>query len=149
VKRIHLVLASVFGAGYFPIASGTFASAVAVLPYWALRGNRPLYIWVTVLICVLGVWSAGEAEKLLNEKDPHKIVIDEVAGYLIAAAFLPMHWFYPAAAFFLFRVFDVWKPFPARESQALPGGWGVMVDDVIAAVYANVLLQIARLFLPF
>jgi phosphatidylglycerophosphatase A len=149
MKRFHLLLATCFGAGYFPFASGTLASALALLPYWGLRGNRLLYLLVTLGICALGVWTSGRAEIILNEKDSHKIVIDEIAGYLIAAALLPLHWFYPLAAFVLFRVFDVWKPFPAYEAQALPGGWGVMADDVIAAVYANVLLQAARLVLPF
>jgi phosphatidylglycerophosphatase A len=149
VKRLHLALASVFGAGYFPIASGTFASALALIPWFWLRDRPWLYAAVTLGACVLGVWTATEAEYILQEKDSHKIVIDEVAGMWIAAAYLPRHWFNPVAAFVLFRIFDVWKPFPARQSQVLPGGWGVMIDDVIVAVYANLLLQITRLFLPF
>lgn len=149
MKRFYLMCASVFGAGYFPVASGTFASALAVLPYFALRNHPAAYVCATLGLCALGVWTAGETEKILNEKDSHKIVIDEVAGYLIAAAFLPAHWIYCAGAFVLFRIFDVWKPFPARESQALPGGWGVMTDDVIAGVYANLVLRAVGVFLPF
>jgi len=144
MNRFALWTASVLGAGYFPVASGTFASALAVLPFLVLRPHPWAYALAVVALCALGVWSAGAAERVLGEKDSHKIVIDEVAGYLIAAAALPAHWAYPAAAFVLFRVFDVWKPFPARQSQALPGGWGVMTDDVIAALYANLLLQGVR-----
>jgi phosphatidylglycerophosphatase A len=144
-----LCLATVGGAGFFPVASGTFASLLAMPLYYGLRGSVGLYVAVTVLCCAVGVWAAGAAEAYLGEKDPHAVVIDEIAGYLISAAFLPSHIFYPIAAFFLFRLFDIWKPFPARQSQALPGGWGIMIDDVIAGIYANALLQLCRLFLPW
>ncbi len=148
-RRLALILATVGGAGFFPIASGTFASALAIPLYYLLRNSNTWYVAVTILCCVVGVWAANEAEAHLGEKDPHAVVIDEVAGYLISAAFLPMHVFYPIAAFFLFRLFDIWKPFPARQSQDLPGGWGIMVDDVIAGIYANLILQLCRLFLPW
>lgn len=147
MRRLPLWIASVCGAGYFPWASGTFATLLAVPCYFWLRPYPLAYGAAVAGLCVLGVWSAGEAEKILREKDSHKIVIDEVAGYLLAAACLPSAWIYPAGAFFLFRLFDVWKPFPARQSQALPGGWGVMADDVIAAIYANLLLQLGRLLM--
>jgi len=149
MRRFHLLVASVCGAGYFPVASGTFASALALVPYFWLRDRPWAYAAVVAALCVLGVWTSGQAERILQEKDSHKIVIDEVAGMLVAAAGLPVHWFYPFAAFVLFRIFDVWKPFPAQQAQALPGDWGVMTDDLIAAVYANVILQGLRLFLPF
>lgn len=144
-----LGIASLGGAGYFPWASGTVASALTIPVYFWLRPYPGWYTAVTLLCCVVGVWSAGAAERLLGEKDPHKVVINEMAGYLIAAAFLPFHWFYPVAAFFIFRALDVWKPFPARVSQQLPGGWGIMIDDIIVALYTNGLLQLARLVLPW
>lgn len=147
MKRLLLAIASVFGAGYFPVASGTFASALALLPALALRDAPWGYAAAVLVLAVLGVWSSGEAEHILGEKDPHRIVIDEVAGMFIALAGLPSHWAYVLAAFVLFRIFDVWKPTPARQAQDLPGGWGVMADDVIAGLYANLLLQGARLLL--
>lgn len=149
MNRLSLAIASVFGAGYFPVASGTFASALALLPALALRGHPWGYAAVVLVLGVLGVWSSGVAERILGEKDPHRIVIDEVAGMFIAMAWLPSHWAYPLAAFVLFRIFDVWKPTPARQAQDLPGGWGVMADDVIAGLYANLLLQGARVLLSF
>ncbi len=148
MRQVHLWFASVFGIGYFPWASGTAASAAALVPYFLLRNDALLYAGVICALFFLGVVSAGAAEAILREKDSHKIVIDEVVGYLIAAAFLPHHIFYPVAAFFLFRLFDIWKPGWIRKSQDLAGGWGVMLDDVLAGVAANVLLQVARLFLP-
>jgi len=148
MKYFHLVIASVFGAGYFPVASGTFASLLAVWLYYYIRGNGLIYIGVIIIGFLLGVWTAGAVERILQEKDSHKIVIDEVIGYFIAVAFLPFHWFYPVAAFFLFRLFDIWKPLWIRRSQNLPAGWGVMLDDVWAGIFTNIILQIAGLILP-
>jgi phosphatidylglycerophosphatase A len=114
-----------------------------------MRDHAAVYVAVTLACAVAGIWAGGRAEAYLGEKDPHAVVIDELVGQLVAAAFLPHHIFYPVAAFLLFRLFDVWKPFPAYASQQLPGGWGIMVDDLIAGLYANALLQVARLFLPW
>jgi phosphatidylglycerophosphatase A len=145
MRNLQLMLASFFGAGYFPVASGTLASALAMLPFFWLRPHPWAYLLAVVIGFALGVWTSTAAEKILKEKDSHKIVIDEVVGYLIAAAFLPHFWFYPLAAFFLFRLFDVWKPGWIRYSQMLPGGYGVMVDDVLAGLLANLCLQVVRL----
>lgn len=147
MKYFQLVIATVFGAGYFPIASGTFGTLVAVLPYYMLRGNVWAYTLATLLCLVLGVWTATAVESVLHEKDSGKIVIDEVAGYLVTMAFLPHHWFYPMAGFVLFRLLDVWKPFGIRKSQQLTGGWGVMIDDVLAGLAANCILRGLSLFL--
>jgi phosphatidylglycerophosphatase A len=149
MKILILLIATVGGAGYFPLASGTLASGLAVLPYFLLRGHTGLYIGITIALFAIGVWSSRQAEQLLKQTDPHAVVIDEVTGYLIAVACLPHHWFYPLAAFFLFRLFDIWKPFPINRSQNLPGGWGIMVDDVLAGIYTNLILQAGRYFLPF
>jgi len=149
MRLLVLALATVFGAGFFPWASGTFASLLTLPLYYVLRDQAGWYVGVTLACTAVGIWAAGQAEIYLGKKDPHAVVIDEVVGQLIAAAFLPHHWFYPVAAFFLFRLFDIWKPFPAYASQQLPGGWGIMVDDVIAGLYANIALQMARWFLPF
>ncbi len=137
---------SVLFIGYIPFASGTFATAFTVLPYLLLRGNMPLYLSVTVFLFFAGVLASTEAEKLLGEKDPHKVVIDELVGFLVTMAFVPSGTPYIIAGFLLFRLFDIWKPWPIRGLQALPGGWGIMIDDVLAGVYANVLLQIAAYF---
>jgi len=140
------VLASVFGAGYAPVASGTVDSFVTVVAIWLLP-LTPLRIAVAlVVVTLIGIWAGSRVERLLGKKDPGVIVIDEVAGMLLSVILLPPTIPVLVTAFLLFRLFDIWKPFPARESQALTGGMGVMVDDLVAGVYALVLVLGARAF---
>jgi len=140
------VLASVFGAGYAPVASGTVGSFVTVVAIWLLP-LTPLRIAIAlVVVTLIGIWSGSRVERLLGKKDPGVIVIDEVAGMLLSVILLPRTIPVLVTAFLLFRLFDIWKPFPARESQALTGGMGVMVDDLVAGVYALVLVLGARAF---
>jgi phosphatidylglycerophosphatase A len=138
------VLASVFGTGYAPVASGTAGSFVTLVAIW-LVPLTPLRIAVALVVVILiGIWSGSRVERVLGRKDPGVIVIDEVAGMLLSVILLPRTIPVLLTAFLLFRLFDVWKPFPARESQALTGGMGVMVDDLIAGVYTLVLVMGAR-----
>ena len=138
------MLASAFGAGYSPVASGTVGSFVTVVAIWLLP-LTPLRIAVALVIVVLvGIWAGSRVERVLGKKDPGVIVVDEVAGMLLSVVLLPRTIPVLITAFLLFRLFDIWKPFPARESQALTGGMGVMVDDLIAGVYALVLVLGAR-----
>jgi phosphatidylglycerophosphatase A len=121
------------------------ASGLTVVVLWAL-GPTPLALTaILVAVTVVGTWAAGEAERALGRgKDPGVIVVDEVAGMTMSLLAVPLT---PAAAvvgFVLFRVFDVVKPFPANVSQRLPGGAGVMADDLIAGLYVVVLLALAR-----
>ena len=138
------VLASVFGAGYAPVASGTVGSFVTLVALWLLPLTPTRIAVALVVVVLIGIWSGSRVERVLGRKDPGIIVIDEVAGMLLAVILLPRTIPVLITAFVLFRVFDVWKPFPARESQALTGGMGVMVDDLIAGVYALVLVMGAR-----
>jgi len=143
------VLASVFGAGYAPVASGTVGSFVTLVAIWLLPVT-PLRILVAlVVVTLVGVWAGSRVERVLVRKDPGVIVIDEVAGMLLSVILLPPTIPVLVTAFLLFRLFDIWKPFPARESQALTGGVGVMVDDLIAGVYALVLVLGARALFGF
>ena len=143
------MLASVFGAGYAPVASGTVGSFVTVVAIWLLP-LTPLRIAIAlVVVTLIGIWSGSRVERLLGKKDPGVIVIDEVAGMLLSVILLPRTIPVLVTAFLLFRLFDIWKPFPARESQALTGGMGVMVDDLVAGVYALVLVLGARAFFGF
>ena len=120
---------------------GSFVSLVAI---WLLP-LTPLRIAVAlVVVVIVGIWAGSRVERVLGRKDPGVIVIDEVAGMLLAVLLLPRTIPVLITAFLLFRLFDVWKPFPARESQALTGGMGVMVDDLIAGLYALVLVMGAR-----
>ena len=132
------------GAGFFPLAPGTFASFLTALLYkfFFYRWN-PLWLGtLIVLIFFLGAGTAGIYIKELDRKDPHQIVIDEVCGQLIAYLFVPGLWIDVAVGFFLFRMFDIIKPYPIRKLENLPKGWGIMADDVLAGVYSAVLIQI-------
>ena len=142
------MLASVFGAGYAPVASGTVGSFVTVVAIWLLP-LTPLRIAVAlVVVTLIGIWAGSRVERLLGKKDPGVIVIDEVAGMLLSVILLPRTIPVLITAFLLFRLFDIWKPFPARESQALTGGVGVMVDDLIAGFYTLILIMGALTLFP-
>jgi len=146
-------LATVGGVGNIPWASGTFGTlpplALATLVGW----RNPefallLFPLLALLTTVIGIPVATRAEKIYQKKDSGRIVIDEVAGYFWTIAAIPL-WVTPQSfaivligGFFLFRLFDIWKPFPIRNLQNLPGGWGVVIDDVLAGIYANIVLRI-------
>jgi phosphatidylglycerophosphatase A len=143
VTRLETVLATWFGSGYSPFASGTagtLASVPLVLLLWWI-GSAPLHAAAIVAIAALGLWAARGAERRWGRKDPGQVVIDETAGYLVATFLVPHTLAALALSFFLFRAFDVVKPYPAGRSQALPGAWGIMADDLIAGLYANLALQ--------
>ena len=134
-------LASLGPVGSSPVAPATAGSAVVTLVAWFLP-VPPLTAALAMLAAgtLIAVWAAGEAEKELGH-DAGPIVIDEVIGQSIALLFAPHRVFVFVAAFFLFRLFDIWKPLGAREIQALPGGWGVVADDVIAGLTTLAALQ--------
>ncbi len=138
------VLASLFGAGYSPVASGTVASLVTAVAIWLLPFTTLRLAVTLVLVTLVGIWAGSRVERALGRKDPGVIVIDEVAGMLLSVIGLPRSIPVLVTAFLLFRLFDIWKPFPARESQALTGGMGVMVDDLIAGLYTLILIMGAR-----
>ena len=140
-RSVAIFVASVAYLGYSPLAPGTVGTLAAFAVYWWLV---PAGYWVLVVAAgaaAVGIGPGGVAEKAWQKKDPGRVCIDEFAAYFIAVAFLPKTAAYAVAAFILSRVFDILKPFPAGRSQRLPGGWGIMADDVIAGVYANLVLQ--------
>jgi phosphatidylglycerophosphatase A len=147
-KNVVLACASAGGLGFIPWASGTFASLATLGLVWVLQPHPWIYLICTLGITLLGIPISTYAESYLKKKDPHAVVIDEVAGQLIALAFLPSHFFYFLTGFILFRILDVLKPFPAYQLQALPGGWGIMTDDIIVALYVNFSLQIIHIIFP-
>lgn len=143
MSLIVRALATAFGCGYFPIAPATFASFVFTAILWFLPALSPVsWATTTAVVTVLGIWVAGRAEREFGH-DGHPIVIDEIAGMLVTLFWLPKTLWIFALGFLLFRVFDVWKPFPAGRSQKLPGGLGVVMDDLLAGVYAHLCLRIA------
>ncbi|MGA8277054.1 MAG: phosphatidylglycerophosphatase A [Rhodanobacteraceae bacterium] len=137
-------LASGFGSGFSPIASGTAGSAVALLPYLALRMlSLPLYVLIVLAAFAVGVWASGIVVSRLGLADPGVIVWDEFVGQWIALAFAPHDWRWVLAGFFLFRIFDVWKPWPVSwADRTVKGGLGVMLDDVLAGLYAAMVLAL-------
>jgi phosphatidylglycerophosphatase A len=141
---VALAVASVGGAGYAPIASGTAGSLVAAVALWLIPFTEPALVATLVAVTLAGVWAGSRVERALGAKDPGVIVIDEVAGMFLAVLFLPRTLPVLASAFLLFRLFDIWKPYPARQLQEVRGGLGVMLDDLIAGAYALALLAIAR-----
>jgi phosphatidylglycerophosphatase A len=168
--RDYLALAlATWGVGYIPVAPGTFGSAVGVGLYLLLRAatTRIVYLFVpdyhltnesvesfrvalmlVAIICITaaGIWAATRAEKLFGRKDPGRVIVDEIAGQLITFLFIPLavglKWWMLLLGFFLFRLFDIWKPYPIRRLEALESGLGIMADDVLAGIYAAVTLTL-------
>jgi len=143
--------ATVFGIGYIGKGAGTVAAiACCICWYLAWAGNYPpLYsVLITGIIIGVGVWAGNMVEPIWG-KDHGRVVIDEVAGMCISLLFIPVTLKYVLAGLILFRFFDIAKPLYIKKLELLPGGWGVMFDDVLAGIYANVFLQAIILFIPF
>ena len=135
-----MAIATVGGVGWAPVAPGTVASAVTALLLWLIPFSRAGVVLFFIVVTVVGTWAAEHAERALGEKDPGAIVIDEVAGMTLSVVLLPLTAPVLAVAFVLFRIFDVVKPPPARQAQDLPGGFGVIVDDLVAGLYALIIV---------
>ncbi len=147
MRLLVLILASAGFVGYIPVASGTFGSLVAIPLFWwfdALRWTSiALYLLTYVAAVAAACWIAGLAEQYLQEHDSHKIVIDEVVGYLAATLFVTPTAVHAVVAFLIFRALDVVKPYPANYiDKNFPGGYGVVLDDVVSGIYSNLLLQL-------
>ena len=147
VQRVALLVATLGGVGRAPFAPGTVASAVTAVALGLAAPSRPTVTVFLLAVIVLGTWAAQGAERLLGGKDPGAIVIDEVAGMTLSVVALPLTAGVLLAGFALFRVFDVVKPYPANALQRLPGGIGVMIDDLVAGLYALLVLLFARALL--
>ncbi len=145
------LITSMLGVGYFPIAPATAASALlAILVYFLGEPSAMVYQVGLPVLFLIGTYLSGVAEREWG-KDARKIVIDEVLGFFVAIAFLSTGGDAGglALAFFLFRFYDIVKPFPVGMSQRLPGGWGIMTDDLLAGIYANLTFRLLRwLFFP-
>lgn len=143
-------IATALGAGLLPKAPGTAGSLVALLPWWFLLRDLPIGWYVAVLAVgfALGVWTCGIAGKRIGVHDHGALVWDEVIGMWITLLAAPAQWWWMPAGFALFRLFDIWKPWPVRlADRRVRGGLGVMLDDVVAGVYALIVLQIIALAL--
>jgi phosphatidylglycerophosphatase A len=142
LQRIALLVATALGVGYAPLAPGTFGSAAGLL-VWAVLPASPAVQAVTiVLLFFAGSWSGSVAERHFGRTDPGQVVVDEVMGMLITLFLIPVGWAGAGGAFVLFRIADVIKPWPANRLERLHGGVGIMADDAMAAVYANLALRL-------
>jgi phosphatidylglycerophosphatase A len=140
----HKLFSTSLGIGYIGKGGGTVAAVFCCICwYFAWAGNYPplfISLFITAFITLLGVWSSFKVEPIWG-KDPSRVVIDEVAGMCISLLFLPVKIKYVLCALILFRFFDILKPLYIRKMELLSGGWGVMLDDVLAGIYTNVLLS--------
>lgn len=143
------IIASGLYTGYFPIASGTVASVLAMGIYYLISPLNNLSVFLLGYILTLsggtliGIITATEAEKMYGEKDSHKIVIDEIVGYMFAMFLVPTTLVNMIAVFFIFRIFDVIKPGPIRKMEKLEGGMGVMLDDILSGICTCIVMHIA------
>ena len=136
-EKTALVLSIWFGSGLLPVAPGTFGT-LAAIPLILVLNNFGIWYSAFTLLTVVGVavWSAGLTQDLLKKKDPSEVVIDEVAGFLLAMTLLPFSWLTLCLVFFLFRFFDILKPYPIKHLEELRGGFGIVMDDLLAGLYA-------------
>jgi phosphatidylglycerophosphatase A len=143
MRNINFLIVTFFGIGKLPGAPGTWASLVAGFLFWFLT-DKPIWWLLLILIAIyfVGVYSSTQYEKQIGKKDPSSAVIDEVLGVGVAMINIPHEWPYVVMAVILFRIFDIWKPYPIRRLEQLPAGWGIMTDDLLAGVYAFAWVQI-------
>jgi len=141
LSRLSKIIATFFYVGYLPLIPGTFGSAAALLLYIFLKPGLLAQYAFLALFLSLGFYFSGKAEKQFNSKDPKYIVIDEVAGMFLTLLFVPLDLRLLVIGFLLFRVLDTVKPYPADRLQNLPGSAGIMLDDIVAGLYANIILQ--------
>jgi phosphatidylglycerophosphatase A len=147
MNNLAMAVSTFFGAGFFPIAPGTFASLAAVILYRLVLGRAGGFLFAALIVAVylLGVLAAGAYSRQLGLRDPGRIVIDEVVGQWIALFLIPATWLNLALAFFLFRVLDIFKPLGIRDTERLPGGWGIMTDDVVAGLMTLLVVRLSYL----
>lgn len=136
-------------SGYCPVMPGTAGTVVGIALYFLLSSfSVPLYIATTILFVFFSIWISGKAEQLFNKKDPPFVVIDEIAGYLVTMATFHPDRLYLICGFILFRIMDIIKPYPAGLiNRKIKGGAGIVLDDVVAGIYANLILQAAGVLL--
>jgi len=143
------VVATVFGSGYSALAPGTVGSAIGVLLFWPMAAIAwPWQAAASAILFVVGALAAGRVARRVNRKDPGIVVVDEVVGQWVTLTALPFTPVTAGLGFLLFRVMDIVKPWPARDLESVPGGWGIMADDVAAGVYANLVVRVGLLVWP-
>ena len=146
--KTALTLSSWFGTGLVPVASGTFGTLGAIPLILFLDHLGAWYrTLILVVVVVIAIWTAGRSQDLLGRNDPSEVVIDEVAGFLLTLFLLPCSWLSLGSGFVLFRLFDILKPYPVRQSESLSGGFGIVMDDLLAGLYAHLGVRILLFFI--
>jgi phosphatidylglycerophosphatase A len=158
MTRLAVFLSSFCYVGYFPIAPGTAGSAAGLVLFALMKwlgGSAPgttlapgVEVGVIVVLFAAGVWSGGVAERYFGTTDPGQVVLDEVVGMLMTLAFMPIGWRAALFGFFVFRIFDIIKPYPASRFERLHGGLGIMADDAMSGIYANLVVRAALWLAP-
>ena len=143
-QRLAVGVATVGPCGFTPLAPGTVGSAAGLALFWIVRSTG--FAWLEgatlLLVIAVGIAAASTAETVYERRDPGLVVIDEVAGMLVTLLVVPVGFVGSIAGFLAFRFFDIVKPFPARQAEALPRGWGIMADDLVAGIYAQAVLRV-------
>jgi phosphatidylglycerophosphatase A len=141
MRSVALAIATCFGVGYAPFAPGTFGSLAGLALWLVLPASASIQAAAIAVTFAGGAWASGVAEDHFRATDPGPAVVDEVMGMLVTMFLNATSWMSVGLGFFLFRLFDVLKPYPANRLERLPGGVGIMADDLMAAVYANLALR--------
>jgi phosphatidylglycerophosphatase A len=149
LKGPILFLSSGTYLGYIPFASGTFGTLWGLPIFYVLSTQTFRFQFLIITGSIgLAIFLAGQTEKFLKRKDPSQVVIDEIVGYMVTVAGMPFAWTTAISGFFIFRIMDIVKPYPIRKiDQKMPGGWGIVLDDVLAGVYSQLLLRLWLLYL--
>lgn len=148
-KFIIKTVSTFFYVGYLPLIPGTFASLAGAYLFYLLKDNLILYSAFTLSLLIIGFFITGKAENIFAQKDSRYIVIDEVTGMFLALVLVPYSFRMFILGFFLFRILDTLKPYPANRIEHLKGSLGVMGDDIVAGLYTNIILQVAFRFISF
>ena len=150
MTRLAILLATFFGVGFFPVAPGTAGSAATIPLFLLLRWLDLPWLEPVVIVALfaIGIWAGSVAERHYARTDPGYVVLDEVIGQLTTLLFIPVTWKGILIGFLLFRLFDIVKPFPARQCERMHGGLGIMADDLMAGIYGNIALRLVIWLLP-
>lgn len=146
MKTVIKVVSTFFYAGYVPRIPGTIGALVGLLFYLTVSYSLTVILASLFVLTVMAVLVIRKAEELYGEKDSRRIVIDEVIGMMIALLFVPLTTVFLISGFILFRIFDIVKPFPIKRIEKMESPWGVLLDDVVAGLYANLTVQLIAMF---
>ena len=148
-KSLIKVISTFFYTGYFPLIPGTAGSIAGLGIYFLIKNNVFVYCLTLAGLLILGFWASGRQEQLMQKKDPSCVVIDEVCGMLLSLIFLPYNIKLVIIAFLIFRILDTLKPFPVGRLERMKGGPGIMLDDIAAGLYTNIILQVVVICTSF